>query len=517
MLSFVPNHIPAIRRSGWGLGAIRTRPATAGDFSRPQTTGLPAVTWQAPAIAISRFGLFLALHVPLAIAMERFSLLATVHALVCWIGGIACAFAGMRPDRILGIAGYIAASEVLWRATQAQVFYEGGKYAIAAVFLASLIRLRLRRIYWPAAVYFVLLLPSILLTVAGTNLPLARGLISFTLSGPLALAMSIIYLRQTRVTPSALIRVLGLMLGPLLGLAALCSVATFGSDDISFDSTESNFQTSAGFGPNQVSCVLGWAIVCAFLWVTLQKRSFVSQILAISLMLFCAMQAALTFSRSGIWMGAIGVMIASFFLMRTRRTFVNTAGVAVLAMLLAWLVVLPALDRFTGGQVSNRFAEKGFSNREAIATLDLILFAEHPVMGVGPGMGKYARKQEFGSGGAAHTEFTRLLSEHGIFGVIATLILFGIALRQFLLPGTPQAKALRVTTLAYSFAFMAAASMRVALPGFVMGLAFITLAIPGRRRSFPATPPTTNVASRSGAFGGLQGNLRLGNPRRQSR
>ncbi len=488
------NHFQAFRRAALGQGTFRTRTVQVSGHSQPQRAPSSVGAWQAPAVPVSRFVFYLALHVPLALAMQRITPLATAHALFCWVGGIACAFAGMRPERVVGIAAYIAASEVLWRACKAQVFYEGGKYAIAAVFLASMIRLRLWRMPWPVAIYFLLLLPSIAMTLLGSDLSLARGLISFNLSGPLALAVSVIYLSQTRLLPAALVRVLGTMLGPLLGLAVICSFATFGSDNVSFESTESNFQTSAGAGPNQVSSVLGWAIVCSFLWANFQKRSLPSKVLAIAFMLFCAMQAALTFSRSGIWMGAIGVMAACFFLVRNRRTFVTTASVAVLALLLAWLVVLPALDRFTGGQVSARFAEKGFSNRENIATQDLILFAKHPVLGVGPGMGKFARKQEFGGGGAAHTEFTRLLSEHGILGVIAGLILFGMTLKQLALAGTPQAKALRVTALVFSFLFMAAAAMRVALPGFVLGLAFVTLvslptssnlrmtAVPRRRR-----------------------------------
>lgn len=492
MLTSVPNNVHAICEASRRLGAITMK--SAGTPARPRTAGSPAVAWQAPAISSSRFALYLALHVPLAMAMARFTPLATAHALICWAGGIACAFSGMRPDRVVAVAAYIAASEVLWRACGAHVFYEGGKYAIAAIFLASMIRLRLWRIHRPAMTYFLLLLPSIAMTILGSDLMLARGQISFNLSGPLALTMSVLYLSQVRLTPAQLLRVLGIMLGPLLGLALVCSIATFGSDDVSFESTESNMQTSAGAGPNQVSSVLGWAIVCSFLWASMQKRGLASKVIAISLILFCAMQAALTFSRSGIWMGAIGVMVAGFFLVRNRRTFAASASVAVLVLLLAWLVVLPALDRFTGGQVSNRFAEKGFSNRETIATQDLLLFVKHPVLGVGPGMGKPARKQEFGSGGAAHTEFTRLLSEHGLFGVFAFLVLVGLASQQLLLPGTPQAKALRVTALVYSFAFMAAAAMRVALPGFVLGLAFLTVVSPGHRPPMPANRRTVALS-----------------------
>jgi hypothetical protein len=451
-----------------------------------------ASVWKTLRVPTTGFIFFLLAHVVLAMAMERYRFVATAHALFCWLGGIACAFAGMRRERIVMIAGYIAASEVLWRAAEAQVFYEGGKYAIAAIFLASMLRLRLYRLRWPAILYFLLLLPSIVMTMGELDLALVRGVLSFNLSGPLALAMSVLYLSQVRLTPAQLLRVLGIMLGPLIGLAAVCSSATFGVDDIQF-TANSNYQTSAGAGPNQVSSVLGWGVTCAFLWLAFQRRSLLSAGLALGLMLVCAVQAALTFSRSGIWMSGICILAASCFLARDPRTAAKMAVLFVFVALLGWFVIVPALDHFTGGTLSERYAQKGFSNRENIAQQDLLLFAEHPILGVGPGMGKSWRKKEFGSGDVAHTEFTRLFSEHGILGFTALLSLLAMAGSRFLAKGSPQEKALRGTSLIYSFAFMAVTAMRVALPGFVFGLAFVGLALPNNRSQFSAARHTNRI------------------------
>jgi hypothetical protein len=388
---------------------------------------------------------------------------------------------------IVPIAAYVAASEVLWRASEASFFYEGGKYAIATIFLCSMVRLRLRRINRPAMIYFLVLLPSIILTVLAVDLRSARGLISFNLSGPLALAVSVLYLSQIRLTPQELVRVLGIMLGPLLGLAVVCSSATFGAEEIQF-TAESNMQTSAGAGPNQVSSVLGWGIICAFLWAAFQRRSLRSIALAATVMLVCAVQAALTFSRSGIYQAGICIMIAMCFLIRDPRTLVKMGVFAVLAVLLSWCVVYPALDSFTGGKLSERYAKKGFSNRESIAQQDMILFIEHPLLGVGPGMGKTWRGKRFGGGNAAHTEFTRLFSEHGVSGVVALFALVGMGLNTLRTGGPAPAKALRSTALAYSFTFMAVAAMRVAMPGFLFGLAFVRLKPETRRWSAAIRP-----------------------------
>src|ERR1043166_4214420 len=302
-----------------------------------------ASVWKTLRVPTTGFIFFLLAHVVLAMAMERFRFVATAHALVCWLGGIACAFAGMRRERIVMIAGYIAASEVLWRAAEAQVFYEGGKYAIAAIFLASMLRLRLYRLRWPAIIYFLLLLPSIAMTIGMVTPSVARGLISFNLSGPLAFTLSVLYLSQVRVKPTQLLRILSIMIGPLVGLAFVCSSATFGAEQIEF-TTESNFQTSGGAGPNQVSSVLGWGIFCSFLWLAFQRRSLLSTALGLGVMLLCAIQAALTFSRSGIWMSGICILVALCFLARDPRTVAKMVLLSGIVALIGWVVIVPALE-----------------------------------------------------------------------------------------------------------------------------------------------------------------------------
>jgi O-Antigen ligase len=214
-------------------------------------------------------------------------------------------------------------------------------------------------------------------------------------------------------------------------------------------------------------------------------------------MFLCAMQAALTFSRSGIWMSGICILTALCFLARNPRTLLNIGMLAVVVAFLSWFLIVPALDGFTGGKLSERYAQKGFANRETIAQEDILLCAQHPILGIGPGMGKFWRAKEFGGGGAAHTEFTRLLSEHGSLGVLALLTLLGMSLTRFMTPGSAQEMALRGTAIIYSFLFMAVTAMRVAMPGFVFGLAFISLAPPGHR---PALPTKQRVTAAAGLF-----------------
>src|ERR1043166_9329225 len=98
-------------------------------------------------------------------------------------------------------------------------------------------------------------------------------------------------------------------------MAAVCSFATVRMTAEDF-SSGSNFEASGGFGPNQVSSMLGWAMILTFLWLMTSALRRCSLPVAGSLILFCGAQAALTFSRTGIYLGVGGIMLGMVFLAR---------------------------------------------------------------------------------------------------------------------------------------------------------------------------------------------------------
>ncbi len=87
-------------------------------------------------------------------------------------------------------------------------------------------------------------------------------------------------------------------------------------------------------------------------------------------------------------------------------------------------------------------------------------------------MGKYYRAQlAVGS----HTEYTRILSEHGAFGLLAICVLLRACLKNLRRARTPLERAMVGSFLAWSLLFMASAAMRLAAPAFMFGLSFVTL------------------------------------------
>src|SRR5262249_10221727 len=151
-----------------------------------------------------------------------------------------------------------------------------------------------------------------------------------------------------------------------------------------------------------------------------------------------------------------------------RLTLVAAVGVLFVA---GRFLLLPFLDSFTEGALTKRFQKTDLTGRGEIMRADLQIALENPALGVGVGQGMFKRAEQFGLEKVAHTEFTRLLAEHGIFGVAALCLLLVLGLQAMLRARTVRAKALVASMLCFSFLFMVGSGMRLVLPALTLGLA----------------------------------------------
>ena len=414
---------------------------------------------------------FLGLHMPLALLLDRFSLLSTAHALFIFALGLYLIVRDSDPKRLLYVIAYIAAAELLWRGTGASVFWEFGKYAIVLLLLLSIFK---QQLFFSSAklpfLYFLCLLPSILVVPAFN-----REDISFNLSGPLALAIATSYFSTVKLSRHQVKTIFLSMLAPIVGLAFLALFELNVTEQIEF--VVGGKATSAGIGPNQFSSILGAGVVAAFVYFLLEREHWFLRMLMLVIIIWLIGQTALTFSRGGLWTALGSLVAATFFLLRDRQSRGILLAAAVTGFVLIYFVALPALDSYTGGVLGSRVRSLELTGRDRIMEADIIAFQSYPIFGIGPGQSYEFHALTFRAS-SAHTEYTRMLAEHGSFGLFALLILIFLAVRHsWQARRSPLAQALSVACVSWALLYMVHAAMRLAAPALLFGLAAATMSV----------------------------------------
>ena len=155
------------------------------------------------------------------------------------------------------------------------------------------------------------------------------------------------------------------------------------------------------------------------------------------------------------------------------------APVAALTILFL-ILVFPVLNNFTDGNLQARFEETGTSRRTDIVESDVQIFLENPVFGVGVGAAYGYRAGYLGYKAMTHTEFSRLIAEHGTFGLAALLSLIAMSIINVKRQRSKLGRAVVAGAATWCVLFMLNAGMRLAAPSFMWGLTFITIVRSGQ-------------------------------------
>jgi hypothetical protein len=409
-----------------------------------------------------------ALHAPLALLLQTQPAAGAAHGALVLLFGLYSALAG-RVDRAAQAAAYIAGAEVLWRMTSSGVFWEFGKYAVVLIFCVAIGRNPAWRVPPLALSYFVVLLPSCVMTLLALNFEEARKQMSFNLSGPLALAVSVWFFANFRMGRRECSKILLAYLAPLVSVVTITMISTYFSGPIVFG-TNSNFATSGGFGPNQVASSLGLGVLFGLLVLAFAPGlAMGGRLVVLSLVVACGMQSAMTFSRSGLLLALQAGLVGVLFLRQDLKAVLRIALWVVAGYVLVAYLVSPALDSFTGGALGRRFESTNLSHRDDLVMADIAIWLENPIGGSGPGAAKSERAARTHSSSIAHTEFSRLLSDHGLFGIVAMGLLCAMGLQMLRRadPGGP--RAFVAVMLAWSLVYMAVNGMRLVAPSLLLG------------------------------------------------
>lgn len=422
------------------------------------------------------FLLFTILHIPFGISLYFANILTLIHPLIVFALGIYFAFkADVKIERVAYVCAYLVGIEVLLRMTNSPVFWEFSKYSISAIMLLALVRRRASLKFSSlTTLYFALLIPACIITLFANDLVTARGKLSSNMSGPFALWVCCLFFGSIKFDLIQLRRTLLYLAVPVVSIACATLFFTVTIEDIKFN-TESNFATSGGFGPNQVSTALGLGAFALILCYFLQKNSRSFEIYCFVLITLMAAQSVMTFSRSGVY----NVLVATFFVVlfqlgKAKILLKKGLPLALLAIVFL-LLVFPYLNNFTGGKLQERFEDTGTSNRSEIIYSDLEIWADNPIFGIGVGESQRYRKRYINYSAASHTELSRLISEHGTFGAFSLLLLFVMTVLNIRKQSSNIGKAMTVGLVMWSFTYMTNSGMRLAAPSFIYGLSFVTI------------------------------------------
>lgn len=351
--------------------------------------------------------------------------IAMLHQVVTFGLLVCVGFAARSPAPILVITAYAGTSDVLWRSAEAPGPHEASKYALVFGFACILVRLMRRpRNVGIVVAFIVVLAPAAVLGAARLGVFEVRQYIVAYLSGLVALGLGVLVCSNIRATPDEVRGLYMAALSPAIAVGAIATLSTLGADNLKFNDA-SNFEAAGGFGPNQVSALLCFGALLCILIVLQARVTVRERLFALATAAWLVGQAILTFSRGGVFALAIAAAAVGLTALTVSRQRTRTIVVAAVVCVLGTLV-LSWVGAFTDGASDDRLSNTRTSRSE-LNEADLELFYENPMTGVGVGMAKFER--DFSQLSAPHTEYTRLLAEHGIVGALAIVLLGVMAYR----------------------------------------------------------------------------------------
>ncbi|HLN95379.1 MAG TPA: O-antigen ligase family protein [Flavobacterium sp.] len=444
-------------------------------------------------------------HVAIGTICYLVSAVAMALSVVIVVGGLIYIVKKQnKQHEALLVAAYITGAEVFLRAAHGVPFYEYGKYCVALVIGFGLYFNGFSKnatAYW---IFLLLLIPGVILgnSVLSSSIE-NRKIISFVISGPLCLGLCTLYTYQRRVTLQQFYDILLAMALPAISLTVFVILFTPNLRDV-LTGTGSTAATSGGFGPNQVSTILGLAMFIFVSRALLQSPD----IRFIGLNLFVASVVAFrginTFSRGGMITGIVMLLALLYGLYQQVRGITRVrilyafGGIAMVGMFV-WSYSLIKTDGLIGKRYANQDAsgkvkESRLTGREEIAQMEIDAFLENPILGVGVGKTIDMREEESGTNTASHDEITRMLAEHGSLGIMMLLILI---FTPIILRLDNKQNFMMFPLLIFWFLTINHSSMRIAASGFVYSLSLLKIQFPASLKPKPRRFPgmTNNPTS----------------------
>lgn len=377
---------------------------------------------------------------------------------------------------ILELCVYFGALEIICRMSGTSPFipYENGKYFLNFILLILVISTGKIRLL--GFLIFLAIIPGIILWwIEGLDY---KSLV-FNALGPTALALGIASYYKFKVSYRQIFHLLRLLFLPIFMVLVNIFIQTPSYSEIDFQ-LGANFETSGGFGSNQVSTVMGLGAFIIFYFLITGEAFTGIRLLDVSILILMLFQGLITFSRGGIIAGILAIVLCMFLMMSATKGKARWLP----ALMILSFMVLAALtaNEITGGNLLLRYqgetyaTVEGFrekdvntltSNRFGLIEEEFDLFLENPVLGLGIGNAKFKRIQYKGL--SSHTEITRLLAEQGVFGILVILLVALFCIERYR-NSVGTAKALKTSLLVIALLSTLHAAMRTFVTPILMML-----------------------------------------------
>lgn len=431
------------------------------------------------------FSYLILVHVIIALMVFVLPFLSMLYALLIPVVGLFVIFRSKnKNNEVLYVSAYLIGVEVFLRMTGGNFSNEYVKTLVVFFMLTGMFYSTVSTKSFVYFFYLLLLIPGIFVSVntADFNIDIKKALV-FNLSGPVCLAVSSIYMFKRKILFTDLQNIILVMGLPIISTVVYLFLYNPNIKDV-VTGTQSNFETSGGFGPNQVSTILGLGMFVFFAQLLLFSKSKKKIILNGILLILVSYRAIVTFSRGGVITGItmiVCLMVVIYYISNSLGK--AKVGLVVILACLLGIGIWGYTISQTSGLIEKRYANqdaKGrqktdrFGGREAVMSADLKMFFDNPITGVGAGMGKELRKDSLGQEVASHNEITRMLSEHGVFGILGLLILL---ITPFVLYVNNRQHLYFLSFFIFWFLTINHAAMRTAAPAFIYALTLLFVQI----------------------------------------
>ena len=340
---------------------------------------------------------------------------------------------------ILISMGYICSFEVFGRMIQAYPYipWEVSKYLIFLVSVLILLIFKFKINNYIGVILMLLLIPGVIIDKSNmVNLSIS----AYNLLGLIGMALLIIIINYEKINIDEFDMFIRLIWYSTVTLLVYVIIKTPDYSTIKF-SLSAMHNTAGGFGSNQVATILGLGMFLSF-YAWMNKLLFSGNHTLDGIFIgFFAYQGFLTFSRGGIFVGVLA-MLGYFVFLQKSETYNKLIKLrslnplfyfsfSIFILFFSYTLINNITDGTIGlrylGETSSTLSGQRIKTLNTITTgrvdiiiADLNIWYDNFIFGVGVGGSKYFRASNVMN----HTELSRLLAEHGLFGLLFFLVLF---------------------------------------------------------------------------------------------